>query len=123
MRRFLLALAFVQIAYSQGPPANPDQLRFIEVVGCLSQTGANWMLTSASDPAASPSSFTTPEAVKAAAAKSLGTQQYRLLGIRSFSPEGHKGHKMVAKGLLVKSGSENRINLTSFQMLAETCAK
>jgi hypothetical protein len=40
-----------------------------------------------------------------------------------FSPEGHKGHKMVVRGLLIKSGSETRINLTSFQMVAETCAK
>jgi hypothetical protein len=30
---------------------------------------------------------------------------------------------MVIKGLLIKSGSDPHINLTSFQMLSETCAK
>jgi len=61
--------------------------------------------------------------VKAAAEKPLGAEKYRLLGTSPFSPERHKGHKMVIKGLLIKSGSEPRINLSSFQMLSETCAK
>jgi hypothetical protein len=70
-----------------------------------------------------PTVATTPEAVKAAAEKPLGTGQIRLLGIAPFSPDGHKGHKMVVRGLLIKSGSETRINLTSFQMVSETCTK
>jgi hypothetical protein len=61
--------------------------------------------------------------VKAAEEKPLGTGQYRLIGTSPFSPERHKGHKLVVKGLLIKNGSDARINLTSFQMLSETCAK
>lgn len=95
----------------------------VEVVGCLSQTGTNWILANATEPTASTTSFTTPEALKAAAEKPLGTQQYRLLGTSPFGPERHKGHKMAAKGLLIKGGSETRINLTSLQMLAGTCTK
>jgi hypothetical protein len=112
-------------AGAQGQPSKPDSDRppLVEVVGCLSQTGANWVLTNASDPAAATTSFTTPEAVKAAAEKPLGTSQVRLLGTGPFSPDGHKGHKMVIRGLLIRSGSETRINLTSFQMVAETCSK
>jgi hypothetical protein len=112
-------------ANAQGQTSKPDSDRpqLVEAVGCLSQTGANWVLTSASEPAPSTTSFTTPEAVKAAAEKPLGTEQIHLLGTAPFSPEGHKGHKMVVRGLLIKSGSETRINLTSFQMVAETCAK
>ena len=87
------------------------------------QTGTNWVLANASEPAASTTSFTTPEAVKAAADKSLGTERFILLGTAPFSPDGHKGHKMVVRGLLIKTGGEPRINLTSFQMVAETCAK
>jgi hypothetical protein len=112
-------------ANAQGQPSKPDSDRpqLVEVVGCLSQTGANWVLTNASDPATSTTSFTTPEA------KPLGTVQIRLLGIAPFSPDGHKGHKMVARGLLIKSagdtrsGNDTRLNLTSFQMVSETCAK
>src|SRR5580698_5935500 len=129
MKRFSgvlwLVVCAVDGAYAQGRPSEPksDQAPVVEVVGCLSQTGADWILAKASDPTVASTSFTTPEEVKAAAEKPLGTQQYRLIGASPFSPEPHKGHKMVVRGLLIKkSGSDNRINLTSFQMLAETCA-
>ena len=85
--------------------------------------GTDWILANATDAAVSRTPFTTPDAVKAAAEKPLGTQKYRLLGTSPFSPDRHKGHKMAVRGLLIKSGSDTRINVTSFQMLAETCAK
>src|ERR1700683_4671765 len=108
-------------AYAQGRPSEPksDQAPVVEVVGCLSQTGADWILAKASEPVVASTSFTTPEAVKAAAEKRVGTGQYRLIGPSPFSPERHKGHKLVVKGLLIKNGSDARINLTSFQMLSE----
>jgi hypothetical protein len=120
-----LVVCAVGGAYAQGRPSDPksDQAPVVEVVGCLSQMGAGWILAKASEPAVTSTSFTTPEEVKAAAEKPLGTRQIRLIGASSFDPEGHKGHKMVLKGLLTQSGSDQRINLTSFQMLSETCAK
>jgi len=121
---WLLVAAAVASVNAQGRRgAGPDQMPIVEVVGCLSQTGTAWTLTNATEPAPTPASFTTAEALKAAAEKPLGTQQYRLLGTSPFSPDRHKGHKMAVKGLLIKSGEESRINVTSFQMLAETCAK
>jgi hypothetical protein len=129
MKRFSgvlwLVVCAVGAAYAQGRQSEPksDQAPVVELVGCLSQTGSDWILAKASEPAVSSTSFTTPEEVKAAAEKPLGTQQYRLIGASPFSPESHKGHKIVVKGLLIKSGSDTRINLTSFQMLSETCAK
>jgi hypothetical protein len=129
MKRFSgilwLVICAVGGAYAQGHSSEPksDQAPVVELVGCLSQTGADWVLAKASEPAATITSFTTPEEVKAAAEKALGTGQYRLIGASPFSPETHKGHKMVVKGLLIKSDSGPHINLTSFQMLSETCAK
>ena len=117
-----LALAALNVAYAQGPPP-ADGAQLVEVVGCLSQKGSTWILANATDPAPATTTFTTPEAIKAAGEKPLGTQEYRLLGANPFSPEAHKGHKMAARGLLIKSGSESRINLTSFQMLAAACGK
>jgi hypothetical protein len=122
---WLLVFAAGSVAYAQGRGSapNPDQLPIVEVVGCLSQTGADWNLANATDPAVATTSYTTPEAVKAAAEKPLGNQQYRLLGTSLYSPERHKGHKIAVRGILIKSGSDSRVNVTSFQMLAETCAK
>jgi hypothetical protein len=129
MKRFsgvlCLMVCAVGGACAQGhsPEAGSDQPAIVGVVGCLSQTGTEWILANATEPAVSSTSFTTPEEVKAAAEKPLGIRQYRLIGTSPFAPEPHKGHKMVVKGFLIKNGSDNRINLTSFQMLAETCAK
>jgi hypothetical protein len=118
----LFAVAGTLHAQGRGT-ARSDQTPIVEAVGCLSQMGSNWILTDATEAAISTTTFTTPEAVKAAAEKPLGTQQYRLLGTSPFSPDRHKGHKMAIKGLLIKGDSESRINVTSLQMLAETCAK
>jgi hypothetical protein len=122
---WLLVAAAVGTVHAQGRRSEPnsDLLPIVEAVGCLSQTGADWNLANATEATTSPTAFTTPEAVKAAAEKPLGNQQYRLLGTSPFSPERHKGHKMAVKGILIKTGSDSRINVTSFQMLAETCAK
>lgn len=102
--------------------ARPDQTPIVEAVGCLSQTGSDWILTDATEAATVTTTFTTPEALKAAAEKSLGTQRYRLLGVGPFSPEPHKGHTVAARGLLIKGTGDARINLTSLQMLKEKCA-
>jgi hypothetical protein len=71
---WLLIAAAVGSVHAQGRRGepNPDQLPIVEVVGCLSQAGANWNLANATEPAVSTTSFTTPEAVKAAAEKPLG---------------------------------------------------
>jgi dihydrodipicolinate reductase len=122
---WLFVFAAIGVAHAQAPSSDPkpDQSAIVEAVGCLSQTGADWILANATDAVVARTPFTTPEAVKAATEKALGTQRYRLLGTTPFSPDRHKGHKMVVRGLLIKSGSDTRINVTSFQMLAETCAK
>jgi hypothetical protein len=122
---WLLVAAAVTGAHAQGRQSapTPERIPIVEVVGCLSQTGPDWILGTATDPAAQTTSFTTPEALKAAAEKPLGNQQYRLLGTGPYGPTIHKGHKVAVRGFLIKSGNDTRINLTSFQMVAETCAK
>jgi len=111
-------------AYAQGRgQGRADQTPIVEAVGCLSQTGSDWILVNATEAETVTTTFTTPDALKAAAGKSLGTQKYRLLGVKPFSPEPHNGHMMVARGLLIKGSSDIRINVTSLQMLAATCAK
>ena len=119
----VLAAAAGSASAQSQPSKDSERPPVVEVSGCLSQSGTGWALANAGEPAVTTTSFTTPEAVKAAADKPLGTQEIRLLGTSAFGPEGHKGHKMVVRGLLIKSGSDTRINVTSLQMLAETCAK
>ena len=104
------------------PPQKP--LEIIEVIGCLEEAPAStWIVTSATEPVVSKSPATTATALKAAEAKPLGKERYRLIGTSIFSPESHKGHKVAVKGLLIKDAKESRINITSLQTVAPTCAK
>ena len=121
---WLLMVTAASGAYAQGRgQGRGDQTPIVEAVGCLSQTGSDWILVNATEAETVTTTFTTPDALKAAAGKPLGTQTYRLLGVKPFSPEPHNGHMMVARGLLIKGSSDTRINVTSLQMLAATCAK
>ena len=121
---WLLMVTAASGAYAQGRgQGRGDQTPIVEAVGCLSQTGSDWILVNATEAETVTTTFTTPEALKAAASKSLGTQKYRLLGVKPFSPEPHNGHMMAARGLLIKGSSDTRINVTSLQMLSATCAK
>lgn len=99
-------------------------LPIVEAVGCLSN-GVNetWVLTNATAPVVSKAPTTTPSAVKEAGTKPLGTHRYRLVGATPFGPEAHNHHKIVVKGVLVKAPNDDRINVTSLQMVGSTCTR
>jgi hypothetical protein len=94
------------------------------VVGCLNEnqtrSGA-WVLTHAGEPVVSKTQGTSSAAVAEAAAKPLGSQQDELLGVDVFNPASQKEKKVAAKGVLIKDGALNRLNVTSLQTVAATC--
>lgn len=108
-------------------PAKPGQplvLDVIQVVGCVSDGPNNtWVLMNGSDPVAVKAPSTSVPELKAAEAIPLGSQRYVLIGATQYRPASHKGHKMAVRGLMIKDVKETRINVTSFQMLSDTCAK
>lgn len=96
-------------------------LEIAEVTGCLDQSPTGtWTLINAGDSIVSKTQDTSSEALRAAD-KPLGDRRYPLLGVRVFSSSSHKGQKVAVKGVLIKDATENRINVTSLQMLAATC--
>jgi hypothetical protein len=128
---------FVQYTFdgedlSIAPPAAPLKpgnggLPVVQVVGCLTQeSGADWMLTLAGDPVASPTQATNSIAVKAAVGSPFGNQRFRLVGAGVFHPSQHKGERMAVKGVLIKAsenaGVESRLNVTSLQPVSGACA-
>lgn len=86
----------------------------VQVVGCLEP---GWTLTKATDPV-----ITKEETTSAPESKPLGDQNYVLVSVAAFKPAAHSGQKMEARGLLYRQPGENRLNLTSLQMLSPTCA-
>lgn len=109
---------FVQYATD----AHENALNVVEVVGCLEQGPSHtWALTHASDPVVSKTQTTSSEAVKAATDRPLGNLWDSLLGADVFLPLRQEGQKVDVKGVLIKAGGENRINVTSLQTAGSGC--
>ena len=100
--------------------AQAARVPIVAVTGCVAEQGAQWWLTSATDPV--PSVANGPAAGQKVTGPTSGTQRYRLIGISEFDLPAHKGHTMLVKGLLVKAPAETRVNVTSVTMIFPTCA-
>ena len=102
-------------------PRMESALDIVEVVGCLEQSSSKtWRLTKASDPSISETQSTSALELQAAAAKPLGNQAYKLLGIGVFTPADRKG-QVAVKGILIKDANEKRLNVTSLQSAGAAC--
>jgi hypothetical protein len=118
------ALTNVRFVGMNGPQPVPDGALVI-TIGCLSKTDGRWTLSSAAEPERTRSEFSTSVDVKASSAQPLGTQSFRLADLEAvadFRPEDHIGHKMQAKGYIVRQTNANRISLSSMVMLDSVCS-
>ena len=91
------------------------------VTGCLVQQGQTWWLSNASEvmgTGAAAAKVTVNEAKK----QPLGKERYHVIGVlEEYGVLQHAGHRMLAKGLINDDGKEKRLNLTSLQMVDQTC--
>ena len=58
----------------------------------------------------------------AATATPLGTQTFHLVDAMAYAPDGHKGHKMYVRGLLIKLPGEQRMTISAFEMVSPACS-
>jgi mono/diheme cytochrome c family protein len=108
-------VADVQIIPKEGPGELPSNT-LVRVVGCLSKSGNDWVLTSA----------TTPDRIERAgvgptdASRPLGTRtatlKFVLTRLDSFV-----GQRMSVTGILMGAGGVDGINVTTVSRVAETC--
>ena len=105
-------------------PGQSGSLEFalVQVVGCLTQSGRNWTLTSATDPARTrePDAATDDEAAKLDALPG-GTRTFRLQQVYG-APTGWTGQRIAAKGFLTKTATDERITVSSMRALTARCA-
>jgi mono/diheme cytochrome c family protein len=117
-------LSTVMFVGVNGPQPVPDGSLVI-TVGCLSQNSTGgWVLLAATEPARTRSETSTPAEIKISSQRNLGTLSFRLAefdAVPDFSPDVHIGHKMQAKGYLVRQPNAERISLSSMEMLSSTC--
>ena len=118
------AMSAIRIQRQDGPKPLPNYA-IISVVGCMTQDGENWTLTKASDPSRlRVAEKATPDELKAAGAKPLGTMTFRLQNLAmlgAFDAQAHKGHKMMAKGPLIRNSSGERVSVTELEMVGSSC--
>jgi cytochrome c5 len=118
-------LASIAIVEKSGPGGPVPNFSLVQVVGCLTQ-GANkaWMLTNGSELARTTEPGDSPPAeLNASASTPLGKGALRLLDYPGLGRETRRGHKVQAKGFLIRQpDSEDRLNPTALQTLSETCA-
>jgi quinoprotein glucose dehydrogenase len=113
-------LALIQIV----PKGGPAPLRTgatVQVVGCLEHHGASdWVLTNSSEPAATSLSPQTDAELSQANAQPLGTAVIRLLSVFP-SPVDKRGHRVEAKGFLIRKGGDVALNIALLRSIAPTC--
>ena len=120
-------LGKVMVVGKNGPRPVPDDA-LVLTVGCLSQTpDGKWILSQATEPVRTRSETTsTPEELKASAQKSTGTLTFRLADLEAvpeFKPAAQKGHKMQAKGYLVRQPNAERIRLSAMELIDTRCGR
>lgn len=105
-------------------PGRGGSLEFtlVHVVGCLAQTGRVWTLGRATEPVRTrvPEPASDAEAAELDQAP-LGQRSFRLQQVFG-APAGWMGQKVAAKGFLTRSGTEERVNVTSMRTLTTQCS-
>ncbi len=123
------SMGAVRIEGKDGPkPLPPNSL--VQVTGCLTPDGGDWDLTMASEPVrnrnADPEREATEEELKAAMEAPTGDWTFDLTNffmLGDFDPAAHEGHKMLARGALLRRPSGDRISLFGLDMVAVACGQ
>jgi cytochrome c5 len=122
------AIRNIQVQGKTGPAPVPN-FALVDVVGCLARGSNNrWLLTNGSEPVRTRNpTQPTPQEIAIAASKPPGSRTFQLLDVAyfnaAFHPEEHVGHRVTAKGFLIRSETDARINVTWVQTLARDCGR
>jgi mono/diheme cytochrome c family protein len=115
----------IMLVGKDGPQPVPDG-SLVVTLGCLSQNRDGvWILFNATEPVRSRRlTILTSSERTALSQRGLGTLIFRLADLEAvpdFAPDTHKGHKMRARGYLVRQPKAERINLSSIEMVDSAC--
>ena len=115
----------IRIQEKTGPMPVPS-FAMVQVIGCLTEESPDSfkMITSTEAARVRDPSESTGEALEAAKAAPLGKATYDLLrNVIYLDPQNLIGHKVEAKGFLIRSDAGDRINVSTLQSLSESCGK
>ena len=113
------ALAAVRMI-PRGGPSPPRSGSLVQSVGCLQESGNEWMLTGSTDPKVTTRDPLSPSDKQALSAAPPGTHTIELLSVYP-RPVSLIENTVVVKGLFVKTPSTMRINVTSMELVRLKC--
>jgi len=108
-------IADVQIIPKDGPGELPANV-LARVVGCLKKDGSDWVLVNATAPERIDKTGPGPND----ATKPLGNKSFTLKFVLT-KLDAYIGQRMSASGMLIGTGGEDGINVTTVARVAETC--
>jgi hypothetical protein len=113
----------IRVEGRNGPEPVPN-FALVRVVGCLGAgPGTDWTVTNGSEPARTRNpAASTGDELNGSQAITLGSATFRLMNVYP-RPEAYAGHKVEAKGFLIRDPSGDRLNATAVQSLAPRCEK
>ena len=111
----------IRIEGRNGPEPVPN-FALVRIVGCLAAgPGTDWTVTRGSAPARTRNpAASTGDELKGTEATPQGSGTFRLMNVYP-RPEAFVGHKVEAKGFLIRDPNGDRINSTALQSLAPRC--
>ena len=115
----------IRIQDKDGPAPVPS-FAMVHVIGCLTQESKEtYKLTNATEAVrVRDPSESTGEALEAAKAEPLGDATYELLrNVIYLDPQNSLGHKVEAKGFLIRNDAGDRINVSTLKPLSDSCSK
>ena len=120
------ALPNIMVTGKDGPGPVPG-FALVHTVGCLTPGAAGvWTLTLATEPLRTRNpDAPTAEELQQSKASMPASHTFVLLSPSSFKPgfqiESYTGHKIQAKGLLIRTPNDDRLNVTWLEPLATNC--
>lgn len=113
----------IQVVKQNAAAAGPANFSLVRTIGCLTRgPSKNWILTAATDPAATKEETTAPATLLEDRAKGLGSRTFDLISVSpGFKPESQESHKVEARGLLYRDPAHTELNLTSLDTLDSAC--
>lgn len=114
----MVELDAILIVGKDGPQPAPTGA-MVEVIGCLLGEGNDFSLGHATEPVVSTMDDPAGDAA-AARTRPAGSLTVRLLDVYP-KPDAHKGHRMMAKGLLIRSDTAISLNVLALDLVSETC--
>jgi mono/diheme cytochrome c family protein len=108
-----------------GGPEPVPNFSLVQIVGCLvhNESDDTWVVTDTTDPVRATQPQATPDELTAAGAKPLGASSFQLMLSAAYAPDPHRGHKVDARGFLIRRPTGSRINITGLESVAPDCKR